>query len=79
MPKVKNGLKYCPQCKRNLPITKFGKNKNVKDGLRTYCKECTNKIQRERYHGKVYGYSEKRKLIKKLLAILKPYRKEEKK
>ena len=33
--------KKCNICGRTLPITKFNKNKNNKDNLSYYCKECT--------------------------------------
>ena len=36
--------KYCPCCKRELPVTSFAKNSDPKsDGYRSYCKECQQK------------------------------------
>lgn len=37
----KVGLKTCSKCKQTLPLSAFGKDKNSKDGLFTYCKLCT--------------------------------------
>lgn len=37
---LKKKKKVCSKCKRELPIEKFGKNKNATDGLQWYCKEC---------------------------------------
>jgi hypothetical protein len=33
-------MKICFKCKIEKPITEFGKDKNKKSGLNTYCKEC---------------------------------------
>lgn len=33
-------LKYCHQCKKNLPLKFFNKNKNTKDGHSSPCKYC---------------------------------------
>lgn len=41
--------KYCKCCKRELPITEFGKNAAAKDGLQTYCKECHRCKVKESY------------------------------
>lgn len=34
--------KYCPNCKRTLPLDAFHKNKRLSTGRSTYCKECHN-------------------------------------
>lgn len=34
------GTKICSKCKRELPISKFSKNKRASDGLISQCKEC---------------------------------------
>lgn len=35
--------KKCYGCKKELPIENFTKNKNTKDGLSYYCRDCTKK------------------------------------
>lgn len=35
--------KKCYGCKKELPIKNFTKNKNTKDGLSYYCRDCTKK------------------------------------
>ncbi|HVE98232.1 MAG TPA: endonuclease VII domain-containing protein [Mycobacteriales bacterium] len=34
--------KFCPDCKRLLPLDEFPRNKNSRDGRHTYCKPCHN-------------------------------------
>lgn len=34
------GTKVCPKCKRELPISRFNKDKSKSDGLNSRCKEC---------------------------------------
>lgn len=41
--------KVCKKCGRELPITEFALNKNLKDGHVGQCKDCVNAYQRERY------------------------------
>ena len=43
------GTKVCSKCKRELPISEFGKNKYEKDGLQSCCKVCKKQIQRIYY------------------------------
>lgn len=38
--------KTCTQCGRTLPLDQFGKG-NGKDGKRSQCKECANRMARE--------------------------------
>lgn len=38
--------KFCTYCKQELDTTLFSKNANRKDGLQTYCKECTKKYKK---------------------------------
>ena len=38
------GLKICGRCKKELPLSEFYKDKQQKDGLSCYCKECRSKI-----------------------------------
>lgn len=33
-------MKYCPDCKTDLPDEKFGRNSSRKDGLQNKCKDC---------------------------------------
>ena len=61
--------KYCKRCNKTLPRKMFSVNKANKDGLQFYCKTCQKELQEDR------KVSEKRKLVKKLLAMLEPYRK----
>lgn len=35
-------MKYCPKCKTNKNKIEFGKAKERGDGLRGWCKLCTN-------------------------------------
>ena len=39
--------KICTKCQKELPLESFGKCTKAKDGLKTRCKECRNKIKRE--------------------------------
>ena len=35
--------KHCKCCDRDLPLPKFSKHKNTKDGLNFYCRDCISK------------------------------------
>lgn len=37
------GTKVCSKCKKELPISEFGKNKATKDGLICSCKKCESR------------------------------------
>lgn len=39
--------KLCKGCGRELPTTDFYTNNKAKDGLATYCKECSNRLSTE--------------------------------
>ena len=39
--------KVCKKCGRELPISDFYTNSKAKDGLATYCKECSNVLSVE--------------------------------
>jgi hypothetical protein len=39
--------KVCPKCGRELPTTSFYPNNRAKDGLNSYCKECSNRVSVE--------------------------------
>src|SRR5690606_24760135 len=40
--------KRCSRCKREKPVTEFGKDQSKKDGLRPECRECQQAYDRER-------------------------------
>ncbi len=40
MPQAVNGIKVCCMCKEAKPVSEFGKCSQVKDGLRSRCREC---------------------------------------
>lgn len=51
-------MKYCKKCDNTKPKSDFGKNKNTKDGLQFYCKDCckaTTKRYREANKEKYYA------------------------
>lgn len=54
--------KKCYGCERELPIENFTKNKNNKDGLSYYCKDCT-KIQYNVHKYKENGKEEYEQII----------------
>lgn len=43
-------MKVCIHCKQSLPVELFGKDKNTKDGLRRWCKDCVNETGRSKYN-----------------------------
>lgn len=43
-------MKKCNRCGRTLDESEFGKNKSHKDGLQSWCRECTNEYMRERWN-----------------------------
>jgi hypothetical protein len=45
--KVIPETKYCTSCNKTLPASKFNKCNQRKDGLNIYCRDCSNKKQRE--------------------------------
>lgn len=48
--------KECISCKVEKDIAEFNKNKNSKDGYKTYCRECAskqNRVYREKYREKI--------------------------
>ena len=49
--------KGCKRCGRELPLSEFYGNTKAKDGLATYCKECSNALSVE--------YARKRRARKK--------------
>lgn len=71
MPRAKLGTKYCPGCDRTLPVSEFFRNKHLKDGLQTYCKECQKQTRKKYYYG---IDKQKLKMVRKLVKMLEPYR-----
>jgi 5-methylcytosine-specific restriction endonuclease McrA len=47
---MKQKIKYCNKCNKDLPITSFNKHRQNKDGLNYYCKDCINKDRTYKYH-----------------------------
>lgn len=43
------GMKTCPKCAVEKLSDDFQKNKSRKDGLHTYCRECSNSMARAKY------------------------------
>lgn len=41
---METATKKCAKCGRELPVEEFHKSKSSKDGLYSYCKECTREI-----------------------------------
>lgn len=46
-PLLPAGFKKCTQCHELKPFKEFGKDKTLKSGLRSYCKECSNRMRRD--------------------------------
>lgn len=46
---MNNITKFCPKCKKDILVEFFTKNKNTRDGLSVYCRECHRKRSNERY------------------------------
>ena len=44
--------KYCPKCKRVLPVSAFSKSSSQHDGYQDRCKDCKNAYQKEYYYRK---------------------------
>jgi len=38
-------MKVCSKCGNGKPLSEFGKASRMKDGLRTWCKECVRKCK----------------------------------
>jgi len=41
--------KTCTKCRQTLPASEFHRDRRRPDGLRSWCKECANLQNRERY------------------------------
>ena len=59
--------KTCSSCKQTKSVTEFGKDKQRKDGLYQYCKECRNRKAKESYR-KPEVYAHKAAYRKEYLA-----------
>lgn len=53
--------KKCNICERELPISQFNKNKNNKDNLSYYCKDCTKEQKN------LYFYEQGNKFYRKII------------
>lgn len=61
-------IKICNRCGRELPLSRFSKNKKVKGGYYNQCKDCRNEYQRKYRAG---GTNERRK-TRKYFYLLEP-------
>lgn len=48
--------KLCPKCGIDKPLSDFNKDPRVKNGLRSWCKECLNKSSRKRIFNHPLGH-----------------------
>lgn len=63
---MKNGKKYCPQCKLTKLVTDFNKDCSVVDGLKCYCKQCrkNNYLKKQEYNcNRSKNYSQNNKMM----------------
>ena len=63
-------MKVCSKCKRELPLSAFGKRTDSKDGLHYMCRECHNQHQRNysvKNREKRREYNKRAKAKRKLL------------
>lgn len=45
-------MKHCHSCDRWLPLTAYGKHRGKRDGLATYCKQCSrDHVQASKHRG----------------------------
>lgn len=42
-------MKYCRRCSEDKDESEFNRNSSNKDGLQNWCRECTKKINNDRY------------------------------
>lgn len=52
-------MKQCTQCKETKPFSEFSINKQLKSGLRSYCKTCQTRYDKERYAKDVEGHRQR--------------------
>lgn len=55
-------MKICPKCKMMLPLHLFHKDSAKKSGLRSYCKQCVSKRQKQWHIENYDKIKERRKL-----------------
>lgn len=57
--------RYCPRCKRNLPLSEFAQHTRKENSLlNDYCRSCVNTMDKD-----------KAMLVRQLVTMLEPYRK----
>lgn len=57
-------MKICKKCGRELDESSFPRNKKLKDGLSSICRDCSNAAQRAWYHDhKVVGGGKSMNLV----------------
>lgn len=54
-------MKTCNKCQISKPLSAFGKNKQHKDGLHSYCKDCYKAINANYKLKKAYGVTTEQK------------------
>lgn len=65
------GTKVCSECKRELPIEMFYKNKSKSDGFQSYCKQCCSDYDRGNKRSTFQGELKKvRKAVMKKMYIV---------
>lgn len=74
------GDKMCYSCREVKPLSEYGKNSRLKNGLQTQCKGCVSIANKERYAADKEKHIEKvrawqKKNRKKVLRYKKRYRK----
>jgi len=70
-------MKHCRRCKRDLELDQFYRSRQTKDGLRSWCKECTRTDNRNHYAvfdsgGKLRNHrnNESRRLLKQQIVTM---------
>lgn len=46
----KNGIKFCPGCKRKRLLTEFSSNKAARDGIASHCLECSRLLSKKHHN-----------------------------
>ena len=59
--------KLCPMCKLDLPLSSYQKAMGRKNNVQAYCKECTNKKNREHYSSDPRAIDKRRRREKRRL------------
>jgi hypothetical protein len=58
-------MKICNKCKKEKEFKEFNKNKHIKDGHQSWCKECVRKKSEQHYRDNIKVILEKTKLRNK--------------